>query len=210
MADEKISASPLDATPARNVLIPIVSDPSGTPANEHTTAADLVAVAKIEEQTPSGVGTITFSSLGTFTHLEIRYSARSTIASASEDMLYQFNGDTAGNYDVELLYNSSATAAASAEVLASTGGNIGNLPGASATANRAGVGTINIYDYRGTTFNKSVTADNGNALGTASGQLTARIWTGTWRSTAAITSIRLFIGSGNYVAGSKFTLYGYQ
>lgn len=165
----------------------------------------------IEEITPSATGTLTFSSLGSFTHLEIRWSARSDKAAVSaEDLTIRFNSDTGSNYDSELLYNSTGTAAAAFEAIGGSSGIIGLLPAATATASRGAAGTIRINDYRGTTFHKSVEADVHSATTTSSGSIVTRLFGVTWRDASAITSITLFLGSGNFVSGSKFTLYGYS
>lgn len=163
---------------------------------------------KIEESTPSATGTLTFSSLGTFTHLEIRWSARSTkAASVEEDMVIRFNADTGGNYDSLLLYNPTATTAAASEVLAGTSARVGTLPAASADASRGGGGIIRIHDYRGTTFFKTAEGNFSYFQGAALYSST-RPFGVHWRSASAITSITILLASGNYVAGSKFTLYG--
>lgn len=164
----------------------------------------------IEEQTPSATGTITFSSLGAFTHLEIRWMARGDTAAVSVDLQIQFSGDTTAVYDTELLYNSTATAAAAFEIRSAAQGTIGTLAAASATANRAGGGTIRIYDYRGTTFDKVATADNHWAQSTSAANILTRLFGVTWRNAtpAAVTSVTLKLSAGNFVAGSKFTAYG--
>lgn len=163
----------------------------------------------IAQSTPSATGTLTFSALGSFTHLEIRYTARSTKASVNaEDLILQFNGDSGSNYDSELFYNPGATTIAAFEQLAGTSGIIGFLPAATATANRAAGGTIAIPDYRATTFDKVATATVHAAVGTTTGLIVTRVFGVTWRNVNAITSITLSLGSGNFAAGSKFTLYG--
>jgi hypothetical protein len=63
-----------------------------------------------------------------------------------------------------------------------------------------------IYNYAGTTFWKITTATNGYEQ--AASTLYSLANSGMWHSTAAITSIRLAPGTGNFVAGSSFTLYG--
>lgn len=161
----------------------------------------------IEEATPSGVGTITFSSLGTFTHLEIRYSARSSKAASNEDLNIRFNGDTGNNYDTQILNSFGSTTASGEGVPLAFFGGIG-ISASSATAGACGVGTISIYDYRGTTFFKSITANALRKDSTASAGNIAQVMAGAWRNTAAVTSITLLLQSGNFDAGSKFSLYG--
>lgn len=79
---------------------------------------------------------------------------------------------------------------------------------ATGTSGAPGVGTIDIYDYRGTSFHKMFNASNGWARLTTSGNYLIQEFTGRWRSTSAVTSITLTLASGNFVSGSKFTLYG--
>lgn len=172
------------------------------------TAGSFGAWTKIEEQTPSATGTLTFSSLGSYTHLEIRWVARSDQSAAAVDLGLRFNADTGANYDVELLYNSSATAASAFEILAATSATVGTLAAGTATAGRAGAGTIAINDYRGTTFDKVVNSTDHWAQATTTTNINTRIFGATWRNTAAVTSVTLLLSAGNYVAGSKFTLYG--
>jgi hypothetical protein len=163
--------------------------------------------ALIEEQTPSGTGTLTFSSLGAFTHLMVVWSARGSQAATTVNMSVQFNGDTAGNYDAQLVSGAGSTPTA-AESLGATSGLVATLSAASATSGRVGIGSITIHDYRGTTFNKMATTENTYIIGTSSGNMVRRAFGVNWRSTAAITSMTLLLSAGNYDAGSKFTLYG--
>ncbi|HEX7936771.1 MAG TPA: hypothetical protein VF573_27370 [Paraburkholderia sp.] len=165
------------------------------------------AMMKIDEQSPSGTGTITFSSLGNFTHLRIMYSARGDQSASNTIINIQFNGDTANNYDREVI-QASATTASGGEALAQAAAAIGNVVAATGTANVPGVGTIDIYDYLGTTFQKEATSTTGFPRLTTSGNFLSQVFAVRWRSTAAITSITLSLASGNYVAGSKFSLYG--
>lgn len=161
----------------------------------------------IEEQTPSGVATITFSSLGAYTHLKILWTGRSTVAAVNDGLRLQFNGDTGANYDRQRLTANSTTVAAT-ESLAGTNADIGTMAGSTATSNLCGSGEIIIYNYRDTTFHKTGTSTNFFRQDNTTGNTLLRSYGFGWRSTSAITSVTLLMTGGNYVAGSKFTLYG--
>jgi hypothetical protein len=162
----------------------------------------------IEEQTPTGTGTVTFSALGTYTHLRVLYTARSTGAVTSTTVDLRFNGDTGANYDRQNITGAATTASAAESLGQTTMNQVGAVPGSSATASYAGSGEILIYNYRDTTFFKRVTSTFSFQTGTASGAISTRTMGGNWRSAAAITSLSLILNSGNWDTGSKFTLYG--
>jgi hypothetical protein len=163
---------------------------------------------KIEEQTPSGTGAVTFSSLGSYTHLKIVYSARGTQAATSTAIDITVNSDTGANYDRQRMSAANTTVSA-AESLGQTNMNrMVVAAAANAPSGACGAGEITFYDYRGTTFHKAVIALDRWVTATASGGFNTETTAGNWRSTAAITSITLTLQSGNYVSGSKFSLYG--
>lgn len=159
----------------------------------------------------SAAATITFSSLGSFTHLLLIYQARSGRASGDESMYMQYNGDTAANYttavdfakiaDTLFTLVGEATQAHPDFVL---------MTGDTAPAGWAASGEIFIPNYRGTTWRKQ-------AVGTSVGINTAftagvERFRGIhcWNNTAAITSILFGTQSGsNFLAGSRLSLYGY-
>lgn len=161
----------------------------------------------IEEQTPSGTGVVTFSALGAYTHLHIKWSARGTQSADNTVINLTFNGDTGSNYDRQLS-QAFATTVSGSESLAATSAAVGNVVAANGTANAAGAGMIDIFDYRGTTFHKVVLATTGFPRLLTSGNFGWQAFTARWRSASAITSVTLTLASGNYVAGSKFTAYG--
>lgn len=165
------------------------------------------AMVLIEEQTPSGTGVVTFSSLGSHTHLQVKYSARGTDANTTVNINLTFNGDTGANYDRQFLRGIGASASAG-EAFAGSNALIVQMPGSTATANYAGAGTIDVFDYRGTTFQKAAIGVCTFRVGTTSGSLVMIQFGIGWRSAAAITSMTLTAGAGNYVAGAKFSLYG--
>lgn len=166
-------------------------------------------MVKIEEQAPSSTGTFTFSSLGAFNHLEVHWIARSDKAAVNaEDMLIRFNGDTGANYDTTLLYNSSGVTAAAFEAIGGSAGTIATVPAATAAAGRCVGGTMRISYYSSTSFSKNVRCDMSGAYSTVSSTIPMRIFGVTWRTVNAVTSLTVSLTSGNFVSGSKFTLYG--
>ena len=150
---------------------------------------------------------VTFSSIpGSYRSLEIHAIARCDGAATLVNAGTQFNADTGANYDSQHVHGVNATVAA-AETVAGTSMAM-ELTGNTATANTATAMVIKIPWYAGTTFHKELLIDQGLTSGTGSGNLYRKIWTGRWRNTAAITSIRLFPIAGNFMTGSSFALYG--
>lgn len=164
------------------------------------------ALVKIEEQNPTGT-VVTFSSLGSYTHLRIVYSARGDQVATSTNINLTFNGDTGANYDRENL-NGSGTTASAGEAIAGTSAAIATIAAASAPAGSFGSGEILIHDYRGTAFRKGAVNSARRTAADSSGNIFVTFFGIQWRDTSAITSITLTLASGNFVSGSKFSLYG--
>jgi hypothetical protein len=175
------------------------------------TIAQLVAMmgmVLIEEKTPVGVNTVTFASLGAYTHLKLIISARCDAAAVSTGILLFFNADLAANYDRQILSGTGAGASAS-EALAHNTQGIMLVAGATASAGMVGTAEILIPDYRGTVNQKMATATNSIKTSNAGGALTTRQTLNSWRNVAAITSLVVNLGAGiNYVAPTKMSLYG--
>jgi hypothetical protein len=141
--------------------------------------------------------------------LELRWKARATDANVSTQVRLRFNGDTASNYDWWYAQIISGVGYGVNQLLATTGARIGTIPAATATANEAGSGKLEIEDYARSTFIKTAHGQSVEMSGTgASAQIGQQNFIH-WRSTAAITSIVLTDESGgNFLAGSRFDLYG--
>jgi hypothetical protein len=140
--------------------------------------------------------TLTFSSIaGTYTDLVIASSA--SMPSSDDAFLVQFNSDTGSNYSTTFVY-ANGTTTYSGRITSSTStvqGRAGNAT--------FGTSYIQFQNYSNTTTYKTVLSRGGSA----SGLVVAYV--GLWRSTAAITSIKLTSESGNnFSNGSTFTLYG--
>jgi hypothetical protein len=145
-----------------------------------------------------GATDITFSSIpATFTHLQIRFLARS---SGSPDTKVQYNSDTTtSNYRTHLLYGDGSSATAS--TLANTA-YVGYIATAS---NTFGAGVIDVLNYTNT--NKYKTAKS-LAGYDANGSGYIILYSHFWMSTSAISSIKIYPDSGNFTQYSQFALYG--
>lgn len=146
---------------------------------------------------------ITFSSIpATYTDLKLILASGSSGGSGSPVYIgIQFNGDTATNYGMVRLYSDGTSA--------------GSVLAANLARAQIGIGkdqgTINtllvsnIFSYAGSTFKTAFTESSANTNGGGNAERFAN----TWRSTAAITSIKVFYVAGtNLIAGSTATLYG--
>lgn len=152
-----------------------------------------------------GQSTVEFSSIpATYKHLQIRGIARSNRAAfASDPLLIQVNSDTATNYSWHYLVGdgSSASSAAGATQSSMTNYLIAN----NTVSNVFGAFVIDVLDYANTniykTFRSLMGVDN-NGSGFIS------LNSGNWRSTSAITSIKLTAQNGDLMQYSHFALYG--
>lgn len=165
-------------------------------------------VTLISEQTPSAVGTLTFSSIPAFYRdLKVVVRGRCDAAATFEELRLQLNGDTGSNYAHEDIILNNATSS-------SSGGDpvtyhlIGWLPGATAPANESSAGEVVIYNYRDTTFQKTMMSQGGVRTASGAANLFAVRSTGWWANTAAVTSVTVFLQLGNFVSGTVVSLYG--
>lgn len=147
----------------------------------------------------SSATNIEFTSIpNTYTDLRIRL-----VGTGSGDSTYvRFNGDTATNYSNTNLYGQ-GTVAASARDTSQAFINISD--GSSTMFTTPCFFTLDIFSYAGST-NKTVlsTFSNDN---NGSGEVNRAV--GLWRSTSAITTVRLYMsGTGTFSTGTTATLFG--
>ena len=143
---------------------------------------------------PSSQSSYTFTSIaGTYTDLIIVLAGTS---SSNISYKLEFNGDTGSNYSNTFMYGdgSSATSGRSS--------NQTSIGGMGRTGTSQGNGIIHIMNYSNTTTNKTVIG-----RGSLASQLVIAT-VGLWRSTSAITSVKLTPESGTIDTGATFTLYG--
>ena len=138
--------------------------------------------------TPSEV---TFSSIAaTWTDLIVVCAAT---ASTAVNLNIQFNGDTGTNYSTTVLAGSGTAASSTRE-----SSQVSFLPGVVSTVPSLQI--VYALSYSNTNVNKTVLA-----IGEYDSRVYRRVHL--WRSTSAISSIRLFISSGTFSAGTV-SLYG--
>ena len=155
----------------------------------------------------STTSTVTFSGIPSgYKHLQIRCAVRSDRAVALDSYFIYINADsTAGtNYRGHGIYGDGASISAYDD-----GGNfmpVGIIPGTSATSLIFGSHIVDLPDYAVSNKNKTSRSLGGADLN-GSGQ--ARFVSGSWNSTAPITSLTFTTnGGGSFIAGSTFALYG--
>ena len=153
-----------------------------------------------------GAATVTFSSIpATYTHLQLRWIARSDRAAAQDFVDIRLNSDTGANYAAHLLYGDGATASATAYVSNTSVGVI-FMPGSTATASVFGVGVMDILDYTNTNKN-TTTRVLGGADINGSGRIV--LGSGVWMNTAAVTTLTIITDNAStFSQYSSFALYG--
>ena len=162
----------------------------------------------ISSQTPSGVSSVTFSSIaGTYSKLILEILARSTNAANGVDAHLQFNSDTtSGNYVYELpRWNASGSAndvGINYKIATTT------IPGSAAPSNEFATGKVEMIGYANSTTNKKALAHWAAQYDNSAVYLQSQVGAMTWVNTAAITDIVFALSAGNFVSGSVVNLYG--
>ena len=143
-----------------------------------------------------------------YSHLRLVTSLRSTQAAANDQALIRFNGDAGGNYAYQFLRGGGSSATATENVSSPAFTYIGQPAGANAPANAFDTSITDIIDYASTTKHKTSISNFTTRSTDVSGGLQAAVATGFWKSLAAITQVTVYTANGQWVAGSRVTLYG--
>lgn len=208
LANSGVSAGTYgDATNVPQVTVDAKGRVTGV-ANVAITAGSTPAEVLISEATPTGTGTVTFSSIpGTYRDLRVVIRGRGTQAAGETGVTMIFNGDTGANYNRQTM-NADFTTLSATSSAGSNSVPVGNLAAGSSPSDRSSSIELRIYDYRGTTFQKQVQGLAGSSDADTAGGQALGVRSATWRSTAAITQIDISLAAGNYVAGTVVSLYG--
>ncbi len=148
-----------------------------------------------------GAASMDFTSIpATYDDLVLKVSHRATVNIGIAAVLLQYNGNSS-SYSYRRILGDGNTAASATDTISA----VAIAQGGNATANTFGNLEIYIPNYAGST-NKSASADNGNETNGTTEYLT--LIAHLWSNTAAITSIKILLTSGNFAEHSTATLYG--
>jgi hypothetical protein len=151
---------------------------------------------------------VTFSSLGSYEHLQIRVSGRHTSAGGvGSNMHIRLNGDTGSNYSSKAMAGGGSSASTTRFASYSTIYSGGYVSGPLTPAEGYATTIIDILDYRNSNKNTTMEITCGLANDPAGTPL-MQFGSALWDNTAAVTTILLYPSSGSFARGSEFTLYG--
>lgn len=157
-----------------------------------------------------GASNIEFSSIpSTYTHLQIRLTAEGIPASGASVVSLDvvLNSDTSTNYSWHRIYGS-GSGSGNADSAASSSYTLGGLINFNTSVDNiyAG-GVIDILDYANTNKYKTLRSLSGYD---ANGSGYVAFLSGNWRSTSAITNIKIYTNDRSYTFRqyTTFALYG--
>jgi hypothetical protein len=152
----------------------------------------------------SNAATVTFSSItGSYTDLVLVINAGTS--DGNEGAQFRLNSDSGSNYSVTHL-SGTGSVASSGRGANLTTGRLTQAASLGATNSLTSNIIIQFMNYSNTATNKTVISRSNVTTGTYPG---VEAMVNLYRSTSAITAIELRMsGSGQYITGSTFTLYG--
>lgn len=188
---------------------------SGVPSSSNflrgdgTWAATSGAMVQLYDNTASGAiaSWDVSTGLSGYNHLKIVLLARGDTAATSVAVQLRLNNDSAANYASQVMRGVAAGVTAG-ETNSATSMQIATVSAATATASHPGTYDITIAHYGGTTFFKHVHSHGGWSQALTTSTRASETNEGVWASTSAITRITLFPASGNFIAGSRLSIYG--
>ncbi len=158
----------------------------------------------------SSTATVTFSSIPQdFTHLKLYAMVRSTKAASLDTMNLQINTDSGVHYEYA---NMTVSNSGTSSFTTSSSGSSSLVVSAAITAGSAVAGVfsrifIEVPFYTDTaTGTKNVMAQSNAAVNPLT--IAAGNWIPT--ATAAVTTLSFTVGSGSFLTGSTFALYGFS
>lgn len=150
---------------------------------------------------------VTFTSISnTYTDLVLVINVLANVGNPTDYGIgLQVNGDTGTNYSDIWFYGNGTSAVPNSRTNSTM---INDIQGAGYFSTTSpNVAVINLMNYSNTTTYKTILSRGNNPSG-GGGTATTEVTTGLWRSTAAITSVKVFAQAGNFGSGTIATLYG--
>lgn len=177
-------------------------------------AAGAAGPKKLGEFTADGTSPVmSISGIpATYRRLTAQWVGRSTGAGANATVGVNFEASpSAGAYYWQRLYGNGATAGAIENVSPSSAYiTVGLCPAAASVASLMASGTVNIPEYANTIMHKLVEGQSASIYNNLSTGMVADATAGVFFSFPAITLVRIIIAAGgNWVTGSRLTLYGW-
>ena len=142
----------------------------------------------------------------TYAHLMVVLYTRGDAAAISVAQILRLNNDSGANYQDQRLYGDGAGVTA-AESLAGTSIGLGNTTASTGPANAFGTSIVMIPHYAGASNQKTISANVDYRNGTGAGSSFTMRVSGWWASTAAVNRVTIAPSSGNFVAGSRCSIY---
>ena len=156
----------------------------------------------------SSASSVTFSGLDAYSdykHLQIRAVVRSSRVDTNSFIRARVNGDSGSNYAEHLLRGNGSVVSSDAGT-SQTSIPFGYTPAASETSGIFTPLVIDLLDFNNTSKNSTFRTLTGYPSSTLNA---IELRSGLWINTNAVTSIQLYDAfSQNFIAGSRFSLYG--
>ena len=149
---------------------------------------------------------VTFSSLDSYSdyqHLQFRAMTRDNFASSDRAIDVTVNGDSTASYSSHRMYSKGSSFSNNVYTSQTIMQNVLGHTAASSSANSYGAWIFDVLDAFETTKYKTFRALHGHT-----DQDFIATTSGLWQNTAGITSVEFVPSGGNFISGSRISLYG--
>lgn len=180
--------------------------PPGVPVTAAQMAANMPQLLGSVILTASQ-GSISINIPAGYNHLQGSFTVRQDSTSGGAFCLLRVNNDSANHYTYQNFYGH-ATTPTTNNSGATSSLNIGVTPGPSDTASYFGGGAFTIGNIASSVAFKPVSSYWHCPVAVSNAY--AGVGGGLWLSTSTVTSVQLLPSSGNLVAGSSMSIYGWQ
>jgi len=172
-----------------------------TPSSGGLTVIDTSTVANTST-------TLTISSIpATYKHLLVVGVGLQTSGTNDGDLFVRVNGDSGNNYTLQRMHIITSTVSGYGSASISGISCMGSMARTADSAASLGEVAIYIYNYASTSNYKAIIAQGGSMNNGATTWVSSR---GTWRNTAAVTSVSLVDANGTNLKAGTYITYGWN